>query len=144
LDRPVTSAARRPAPATPPRVLVVDDQLDVVDLMGHFLEDAGFEVRTTTSCREAIELATGEARQIFDVAVIDVDTGDGDGVEVAVALRACDPHRRTRIALHSVLDESTVRARFSDYDDFLRKPADVPRLVDRIRRLADAARTLDD
>ena len=45
-------------PPPRPRVLVADDQRDVVYLMGHFLEDAGVEVRATTSGREAFGLAT--------------------------------------------------------------------------------------
>jgi len=66
---------------------------------------------------------------------------DVDGVRVAAELRACEGCRRTRIAFHSVLDEDMVRARFAGYDDFLRKPVNGDRMIERIKRLAAAPRS---
>ena len=130
-----------PAPNTRRRVLVVDDQPDVVHLLKLLLEDAGFHVEEATSGREAIELATSSCGHEFDVVVLDVNMRDVDGVRVAAELRACEGCRRTRIAFHSVLDEDMVRARFAGYDDFLRKPVNGDRMIERIKRLAAAPRS---
>jgi len=119
-------------------VLVVDDHPDVLHLLKLLLEHAGFEVEEAAGGREAIDLAVSGRRGRFDVVVLDVKMLDVDGVQVAVEIRACEACNGTQIAFHSVLDEPMVRTRFAGYDDFLRKPVEPDRLVERVERLAAA------
>ena len=56
------------APVRTVRLLLVDDEPDVLTFYRTFLEDAGFEVTAVKSSREAAEIAR---RKGFDVAVID-------------------------------------------------------------------------
>lgn len=123
------------------RVLVVDDEPDIVLLLGLLLEDAGFDVEEATNGRRAIELATGAGGHEFDVVVLDVTMPDVDGIQVAAELRACEGCRKTRIAFHTALNEEFVRAQFAGYDDFLEKPTEGNRLVERVRRLAATPRS---
>ena len=84
-------------PESPHRVLVVDDQPDIVYFLRLFLEEAGFEVEQATSGAKAIELLTGDCRHEFEVVVLDVRMPDVDGIEVAGEARACEECQRTRI-----------------------------------------------
>jgi len=129
-----------PQPGARARVLVVDDEPDIVFLLKHLLESAGFDVHETTTGQEAVELATRDSQHPFEVVVLDVTMPDIDGVSVAVDLRACDGCRRTRIVFHTALDETYVRSRFAAYDGFLAKPVQSRDLVDCVSRLAASAR----
>jgi CheY-like chemotaxis protein len=121
-------------------VLLVDDEPDIVYLLKHLLEGAGFDVYETTSGREAIEMATRDGQHAFGVVVLDVTMPDIDGVRVAAELRACDGCRRTQIVFHTALDETHVRSRFAGYDAFLAKPVQGSELVECVSRLAASPR----
>ena len=76
------------------RVLVVDDEMEITDLMRAVLEGAGYEVATAESGAVALELL-GEAR--FDVIVSDVRMPDLDGAALWRAVRARHPHLARRM-----------------------------------------------
>ena len=76
------------------RVLVVDDEAEVADLMRAVLESAGFEVATAESGAVALELLT-EAR--FDAIVSDVRMPDIDGAALWRAVRQRQPHLARRM-----------------------------------------------
>ncbi|MBS1153629.1 MAG: response regulator [Myxococcaceae bacterium] len=66
------------------RVLLVDDETDLADLMASQLTRAGFEVRCADALLSA-EAANLETK--FDVLVTDLHLPDGDGVDVARSLK---------------------------------------------------------
>ena len=76
------------------RVLVVDDEAEVADLMRAVLESAGFDVATAESGAVALELLT-EAR--FDAIVSDVRMPDIDGAALWRAVRERQPHLARRM-----------------------------------------------
>ena len=61
------------------RVLIVDDDPDIVRLVSYNLNHAGFEVQTATTGRAALELVQ---KQPPDLVVLDVMLPDVDGLEV--------------------------------------------------------------
>ena len=66
------------------RVLLVDDEKDLADLLANQLARAGFEVR----CADGLLTAQAACQQEqFDVLVTDLHLPDGDGVEVARSLK---------------------------------------------------------
>jgi DNA-binding response OmpR family regulator len=66
------------------RVLLVDDESDLADLLASQLTRAGFEVR----CADALSTAQAViATEKFDVLVTDLHLADGDGVDVARSLK---------------------------------------------------------
>ena len=67
------------------RVLVVDDEATIRELLSGSLRFAGFEVVTAASGAEAVR-AAGRSRP--DLILLDVMMPDGDGFEVARRLRA--------------------------------------------------------
>ena len=76
------------------RVLVVDDEAEVADLMRAVLESAGFDVATAESGAVALELL-GEAR--FDAIVSDVRMPDIDGAALWRAVRDRQPQLARRM-----------------------------------------------
>jgi CheY-like chemotaxis protein len=67
------------------RVLVVDDQPDIVRTCAYLLRDAGFEVQTATSGYEALK----QVREFHpQVVLLDIALPDIDGCEVARRLRS--------------------------------------------------------
>ena len=121
LSVPIAPEAPIDEPAVPPpsaiepataRVLVVDDEPQLADLMREMLESAGYEVATAESGAVALELLA-EAR--FDAIVCDLRMPDMDGPALwrAVLDRfavACRAHR-VRHRRHPVARRARVPAR---------------------------------
>ena len=69
----------------PARILVVDDEVFLSDMVAMALRPAGYRVAQASSGRQALELAAGFAP---DLVVLDVMLPDLDGLEVCRRLRA--------------------------------------------------------
>lgn len=73
------------------RVLLVEDEPLVAELVRETLEDEGLDVRTLHSGRDALGCLAAEPRS-FQVLVTDINLGDGiTGFDVAAAARAANP-----------------------------------------------------
>lgn len=68
----------------PPRVLVVDDQPDIVAMLQRGLTRHGFTIDATTSAEDALVRA---AATPYDAALVDLVMPGRDGVAVAAGLR---------------------------------------------------------
>ena len=66
------------------RVLVCDDELQILRALRVILRDAGFEVIGVASAQEALDAA---AVKHPDAAILDLVLPDGDGVEVCRSIR---------------------------------------------------------
>ena len=81
----------------PIRVLMVEDQTDLREMIGLALRDLGIDVATTADGHEAAELLKGEAR--FDVVFSDVSMPNGmSGVELAERAAEIRPGIRVILA----------------------------------------------
>jgi len=60
------------------RILVVDDEKDIVDFFSRILQREGFEVTTATSAKDCLRLATDEQPSLIllDINMPDMDGGD--------------------------------------------------------------------
>lgn len=67
------------------RILIVDDEPDLLDVMHFFLHRAGYDVLQASSGNEAMKLLRGTS---VDIVVSDVRMQDGDGVQLIEDLRA--------------------------------------------------------
>ena len=70
------------------RVLIVDDEIDVLELCERILQVKGYEVRTAHNGYEAVDLAQDEQ---FDLLLTDIKMPGMSGLEIARALRKFDP-----------------------------------------------------
>lgn len=112
------------------RVLVVDDQPNIVDMLATVLRFHGFEVSTAASTREALRAAAASRP---DVVVLDVMLPDGDGFEVCRALRAED--HQVGVVFLTARDAPSDKIAGLTYggDDYVTKPFSVDELVARVR-----------
>jgi two-component system, OmpR family, KDP operon response regulator KdpE len=110
------------------RVLVCDDEAQILRALRVILRDAGFEVVPASSAKEALDVA---AVQAPDAAIIDLVLPDGDGVEVTRSLREWSP---MPIIVLSALGEEAqkVRALEAGADDYVTKPFGPRELVARL------------
>lgn len=107
------------------RVLVVDDEPTVAELIGLMLTGAGVEVCEAHDGFEAIELARTDRP---DVILLDLMMPGLDGIEVCRTLREEENFRSTAIILCSAADQASVEWREAGADDYLQKPFDVSAL----------------
>ena len=104
---PGVSAARR--------VLVCDDEPQILRALRVVLRDAGFDVLPAATAQEALDRA---AVQAPDAAIIDLVLPDGDGIEVCKSLREWS--RMPIIVLSAIGDEEEkVRALEAGADDYV-------------------------
>ena len=115
------------------RILVVDDEPSVADLVAIVLRHRGQRVVTAHDGAEALRSAE---TQPFDVVVLDLMMPRMDGMEVCRALRDDPRHDETRIVLCSAAEESSVDWRSAGADAFLPKPFDVDSLAHAIERVS--------
>jgi two-component system, OmpR family, KDP operon response regulator KdpE len=118
------------------RVLVCDDEQQILRALRVILREAGFEPLPTSRAEEALDVA---ALQRPDAAIIDLLLPDGDGVEVCRRLREWS--NMPIIVLSAVGDEDVkVRALAAGADDYVTKPFGprelVARLEANLRRIA--------
>ena len=119
-----------------PRVLVVDDEQQILRALRVILREAGFEALPASTGEEALDVA---ALQHPDAAIIDVLLPDMDGVELSRRLREWT--EIPLIVLSAVGDEEAkVRALAAGADDYVTKPFGprelVARLQANLRRIA--------
>jgi DNA-binding NtrC family response regulator len=112
------------------RVLLIDDEPDLLDILKAHLEQAGYQVTCAQSGREAVEHAQ---RQRFDLTISDFKMPGMDGLQTLAALVELDPTTRTVLMTGYTSDE--VRAAMSAGGAHLiEKPFDVTELLDLLRR----------
>ena len=116
----------------PDRVLVVDDDPEILRLIKISLAAAGFETETATDGDEAVERAIHNPP---DVILLDVMMPKLDGLEVCKRLRANYETRSTTIVLLTAKVSSTDKLLGfrAGADDYVTKPFDPEELVERIR-----------
>jgi two-component system KDP operon response regulator KdpE len=111
-----------------PRVLVVDDELQILRALRVVLRDAGFEVLAAQSAAEALDRAAVRPPQ---AAIVDLVLPDGDGIEVTRRLREWS---EMPILVLSAIgeEEQKVRALEAGADDYVTKPFGARELVARL------------
>ena len=112
------------------RLLVVDDEPNIRELLAASLRLAGFEVATATGGLQALQVAQ---RQRPDLVVLDVMLPDLDGFDVARRLRTGDA--RTPVLFLTARDatEDKVSGLTLGGDDYVTKPFSLDEVLARIR-----------
>jgi two-component system KDP operon response regulator KdpE len=113
----------------PPRVLVVDDEPQIVRALKVVLRESGFEAVPAETAAQALDLA---AVRPPDAAIVDLVLPDGDGVEVTRTLREWS--EMPILVLSAVgEEEQKVRALEAGADDYITKPFGARELVARLQ-----------
>jgi len=112
------------------RILVVDDEAGITDLVATALRYEGFTVETAATGRRALDAVQSFGPHLI---VLDVMLPDLDGFEVVRTL--ADSGTRTPVLFLTARDdpEDRVRGLTLGGDDYLGKPFSVAELVARVR-----------
>jgi signal transduction histidine kinase/ActR/RegA family two-component response regulator/GAF domain-containing protein len=130
--RPAPSEAQASSPSRPARVLVVDDDEDMLALTGLLLERAGFRVLLARGGQAALE-AFEAADAGIDVVVLDWAMPDMSGEETLIALRR--RRESVPVILMSGFSEEKAVARLArrELAGFLHKPFEPEELAASVR-----------
>ncbi len=116
------------------KILVVDDEEDILEILKYNLEKEGFEVKTASDGNAGIEMA-----EKFDphLIILDIMMPGMDGIEVCQKLRANPKFSNTIIAFLTARSEAftQITALDSGGDDFINKPIKPNVLKSRINAL---------
>lgn len=117
-----------------PKVLLVDDEPDIVELLKYNLEREGYAVSTALNGRDALRLAKSERP---DLIVLDIMMPGMDGVEVCNQLRQLPEFKRTLITFLTARSEdySQIAGFEAGADDYITKPVRPKVFVSKVKAL---------
>ena len=120
------------------RVLIVDDERDIRDLLGRLLSEHGFEVAVA---EDGIEALKKVRRNEPDVLVLDISMPKLNGIELLKFVRDLGRPISVVCAISGVADDAEVDEVLTwGATDFFRKPLDFELLLSCIqRRLAEVS-----
>jgi two-component system OmpR family response regulator len=131
MSAPARSELRRPD-GTPVRVLVVDDEATLAELVSMALRYEGWEVRSAADGRNAVKVAR-EFRP--DAVVLDIMLPDFDGLEVLRRMRTEAPKLPVLFLTAKDAVEDRIAGLTAGGDDYVTKPFSLEEVVLRLRAL---------
>ncbi len=116
------------------KILIVEDDRDIVDLLAYNLEEEGYEIQAALDGREGLALAY---RQQPDLIILDIMLPGMDGFEVCRSLRADKSTGNIPIIILSARSQETDKVVGLELgaDDYVTKPFSPRELIARIRAI---------
>jgi DNA-binding response OmpR family regulator len=113
------------------KILIVDDQLDLLELLQMALEHEGFQVRTAPSGTAALEAVAAEKP---DLILLDIVLGDISGIKLTTKLKNSDEASQIPIILLTAKDSETdiIVGLSVGADDYITKPFSTKVLLARM------------
>ena len=120
------------------RLLIVDDDVDILDLLREVLTSEGYVVDAAPSAEAALELIH---QNIYDAAILDFNLPDMDGVMLHRQIRQKDPDLARRSVFMSGLVQSDQNLGYyaAQGAGFLSKPFDIEDVLAAVRNLIEPA-----
>lgn len=128
------------------RILVVDDEQDLCEILKFNLETEGYEVETANSAEEALEMDIAS----FDLLLLDVMMGGMSGFQLAKQLKGNPMTANVPIIFLTARDteNDTVTGFNIGADDYISKPFSIREVMVRVRavlrRTAEQASDADE
>lgn len=116
------------------RILLVDDDLDVLEIVGYNLTNEGYKVYTSDNGLQAIEVARKELPHLI---IMDVMMPQMDGIEACEAIRAIPELKEVIITFLTARSEdySQMAGLEAGADDYITKPIKPKLLVSKVKSL---------
>ncbi len=118
-------------------LLVVDDDQNLVELIGLKLKGEGYQVTTAATGNDAVQAAKAS---IFDLCVVDLRLADQDGISLMRELHSINPEMRVIILTGYGTVESAVQAMQEGAYSYLSKPFNTQELLLQISRALENRR----
>ena len=123
------------------KVLVVDDEWELRNMLTEFLTGEGYDVIQASNGVEALELAEKEEPHVI---LLDVKMPGINGIEVCRRLKEEDKTRFIPIIMVTALEDRDVDAFVEGADDFVTKPFSLVELSFRVRSMLRIKHLTDD
>ncbi|WP_368029340.1 response regulator transcription factor [Arcobacter sp. s6] len=115
------------------KVLLLEDDVALSDLLNDHLIDKGYDVTLCTDGQEALEALID---QKYDIALLDINTPIISGIEVLKTIRTEYQNNTPAIILTAYQDTKHLKESFENgVDDYIKKPFDLEELDQRILKL---------
>jgi len=116
------------------KILLVDDEQDILEFLSYNLRKEGYEVFTSTNGKKAVEIARDQKPQLI---ILDVMMPDLDGIETCRELRAIDDLKDVVITFLTARGEdySQIAGFDAGADDYITKPIKPRVLISRVQAL---------
>ena len=116
------------------RILLVDDEADILEIVGYNLAQEGYQIITATNGREAVAKAKKELPQLI---IMDVMMPEMDGMEATEAIRKIPELQNIIITFLTARNEdySQVAGFEAGADDYISKPIKPKLLVSKVKAL---------
>ena len=117
-----------------PRLLIADDQTELLMLMKETVENAGFEVFTAADGQEALQVIFETSP---DIVILDYNMPIKDGLSVAQSLKDNPLFAHIPIIICTAYSEKRTKLKglSMGIDDYLIKPVDTEELIARVRMI---------
>jgi DNA-binding response OmpR family regulator len=118
------------------KILVVEDEPDLQEILKHLLGDAGYAVQCAGNGGEGLRLYD---EFIPDLVLLDVHLPDMSGFEICREIRTHRKNPKTPIVLCTVRSEVSPVAEGlnSGADDYILKPFEVDNFLERVREVLE-------
>ena len=125
------------------KVLIIDDEPDILEFLSYNLAKSGYEVFTSESASEGIRIFEKEKPNLI---LLDIMMPEMDGIEVCRVIRAKPSGKSVIIAFLTAVDEefTQISALESGGDDFINKPIKPNVLISRIKALLRRTENTED
>jgi two-component system alkaline phosphatase synthesis response regulator PhoP len=116
------------------RILLVDDEPDILEIVGYNLKKEGFEVSTADNGKDAISIAKKENP---DLIILDVMMPEMDGMETCYQMRNIPSLKNTLIAFLTARGEdySQIAGFDAGADDYITKPVKPRVLISKVKAI---------
>ncbi len=116
------------------KILVVDDEQDILEFVGYNLKKEGFKVYTATNGNEAIKQTKKHKPQLI---LMDVMMPEMDGIEACLQIKSINEFKNVIIAFLTARSEdySQIEGFDAGADDYITKPIKPKLLIRRIKAL---------
>jgi len=123
------------------RILIVDDEQDVADLLQYNIDKAGYKTIVARNGLEALETARLRSPELV---LLDIMLPELDGWEVCRALRNSVQGKALPVIMLSALtdEETRVKGLAEGANDYITKPFSLKELLLKIRKCLDQERTI--
>ncbi len=121
------------------KILIVDDDIESLKLIGLMLQRQGYEVIAANSGKQALSKVSSE---LPDLIILDVMMPDMSGYDVCRRIRSYQPSAETPIIMFTAktLIDDKVAGFEAGADDYLTKPTHPAELAARIKNMLDTRR----
>lgn len=116
------------------KILIVDDEEDILMLVSYNLSKEGYSIKTATSGEDALKLATSDP---FDLIILDLMLPNINGLKVCEKLKLNQETKAIPIVMLTAKSEETdiVKGLETGADDYITKPFSPKVLIARIKAL---------